>query len=733
MSSKQIRIKKRTKFSPHFLNLKELVSQSQIFEKPKKRDFLIGFFQRFISLRWLKRRKKERRIKINFITPGEKRLKKEREEGITERFIRNYESFSLVPFESRPFEFFSSKWKPLFCFIFVCFIFIFFLQTLFSFQVLKNKKDIILATSLKAYQDLSLKNFDKAQESFKMAQKELTRNSLLVFFIPQVKGADHLLKAGQLIAETGKEMEDYKEEIGNYLLRIPRIYLKINLANLYLTKINPNFLPKKIRKDFLEKRGKIETLTKFLKTLNDSLPELLNILAFDQSRRYLVVFQNNNEIRPTGGFMGSLALIEVYQGRIEKLEIPLGGFYDLRKVLLNRVNLIPPKPLRLVNYQWQIQDANWFPDFPSSAKKIIWFYSQLDETKKIDGLITINLSLIPELLEITGPIEMFEYERIITANNFISETQKIVGLESPKRESKKFIALLAPKILDRVFKETFDNLSSPPEAENKRLQFLILFFRALREKEILLYFTDEQIQRKVKEFNCTGEIKDVEGDYLMVVNTNIGGGKTDQKIIEKIKHQVQIEEDGSIISQVSITRIHQGQVDDYFIGKRNINYLRIYVPEGSVLLKASGFKIPGPGNFRAPTLAAIPDQDLIEIERNPVIDEASGTRITQEFGKTCFANWVQVDPGETTTVSFKYKLPFKLKGFYNRSKPQIKFYSLFWQKQPGTKTEIKSQLILPKSWRLIWQYPTEEIIQNEKLIEFSSILDKDKLWAVGMR
>jgi hypothetical protein len=216
----------------------------------------------------------------------------------------------------------------------------------------------------------------------------------------------------------------------------------------------------------------------------------------------------------------------------------------------------------------------------------------------------------------------------------------------------------------------------------------------------------------------------------MVVNTNIRGGKTDGVIKEKIYHQAEIQKDGSIINQVSIIRTHQGQRGDYFTGARNDNYLRIYVPQGSTLLEASGdFIIPTPGNFRAVTQGAVVDEDLIRIEKKPLIDEVSGTRITQEFGKTCFANWVQIEPGETATVVFKYKLPFKIT---NLHRSQIGLYSLLWQKQSGTQAEIESQLILPENYQIAWHYPKDLVTQNKRSIRFKSILDRDKIWAAGI-
>ena len=86
-----------------------------------------------------------------------------------------------------------------------------------------------------------------------------------------------------------------------------------------------------------------------------------SVFGDKQLKRYLIVFQNNNEIRPTGGFMGSFALVDIQKGKILNIDIPGGGTYDLKGQMKKEVE--PPLPLQLSNNRWEFQDANWFPDF----------------------------------------------------------------------------------------------------------------------------------------------------------------------------------------------------------------------------------------------------------------------------------------------------------------------------------------------------------------------------------
>jgi hypothetical protein len=101
------------------------------------------------------------------------------------------------------------------------------------------------------------------------------------------------------------------------------------------------------------------------------------------------------------------------------------------------------------------------------------------------------------------------------------------------------------------------------------------------------------------------------------------------------------------------------------------------------------------------------------------MEENYKMRINKEFGKTVFANWVKINPGETTTVSITYNLPKKLD--VNRLLRNIDTYSLLVQKQPGSFDPLfYSKLTLPENLKVKWQYPTN---YNNS---WDAVLDTDK-------
>src|SRR3989338_7466370 len=129
-------------------------------------------------------------------------------------------------------------------------------------------------------------------------------------------------------------------------------------------------------------------------------------------------------------------------------------------------------------------------------------------------------------------------------------------------------------------------------------------------------------------------------DYLMVVHTNLGGGKSDASIEETIEQEAVIAADGSVIDTVTLKRVHTGRPGELFYGDANLDYVRLYVPAGSELLAAGGFTYPTEESFLVADEWFKDDEDLTRYEEERGVHVQSGTRLTREFGKTVFGNWI---------------------------------------------------------------------------------------------
>jgi hypothetical protein len=172
-------------------------------------------------------------------------------------------------------------------------------------------------------------------------------------------------------------------------------------------------------------------------------------LGKQMDKRYLLVFQNNAEKRASGGFMGSFAVVDMSKGEIKNILVPKGGTYDTEAGLSEKV--VAPEPLWLLNPLWHLWDANWWPNWPTTAKKIEWFYEK-SNGPTVDGVISLTPTVIERLLTVTGPIDMSkDYGVIISADNFWQVTQTF-SEQKPQltNEPKKIIGDLMTKLMEAI-------------------------------------------------------------------------------------------------------------------------------------------------------------------------------------------------------------------------------------------------------------------------------------------
>ncbi|MBI5222454.1 MAG: DUF4012 domain-containing protein [Candidatus Magasanikbacteria bacterium] len=541
----------------------------------------------------------------------------------------------------------------------------------------------------------------------------------------QVKSRQHLLVAGHHLAlgntylvkgveELNKQSQsplgDKIAILANHLRSAVPQYQE---ALVELGGVPSETLPTEYQESFADFKLLFATFVDDMGDLVGLSNALQTTFGHDQLRRYLLVFQNNDELRPTGGFMGSFALLDAQKGQIVNLDIPGGGAYDLQGQL--DVFVKPPLPLQLANKRWEFQDANWFPDFPAAARKIEWFY-QHGRGATVDGVIAINATVLERLLSVIGPVQSADKNLVIVSSDAVEKLQQQIEFDYDKNvnKPKEILSELAPQILAGFGKlDTVGVMRLVSELED-----------ALQKKEIQLYFNDESTQAKLAEFGWTGGISPVAAgqDYLSVVNTNIHGQKSDAKIKQSIEHQAVIQADGSIIDTVFVHRAHSGVAGVPLYGVNSVDYLRIYAPEGSELLDAGGFTFPPEDVFKVPEDWYKEDVDLANQEKQIGIHAQSGTRITNEFGKTAFGNWVMVAPGNTETAYFVYRLPFKADSRY----------SLLAQKQSGIDSDFATQVIYPDGWSPVWS-TGEEMRLASNGASYGGVLDEDRVVGVVMQ
>ncbi|HRH23143.1 MAG TPA: DUF4012 domain-containing protein [Candidatus Magasanikbacteria bacterium] len=508
-----------------------------------------------------------------------------------------------------------------------------------------------------------------------------------------------------------------------------------------LDKVEPTSLPAEYQESFGEFRELFHTLVGDIQNVSDVISGLELMLGSEGFKRYLVVFQNQYELRPTGGFIGSFGVIDVQNGKILNIDIPGGGSYDLQGQLSTFV--LPPVPLQPINSRWEFQDGNWFPDFKATGEKLAWFYQKSRNTT-VDGVIAINASVLERLVHIIGPIQNEQYDLMLTSESAIKDlSYEIQSYDNTDGAN-------TPKAVLSVLFEQITNVMKTIKPE-QLIGMVTELSDALNEREIQAYFTDNRVQSFARSYGWSGEIIQSEEnqDYLMVVNANIGGGKSDVNISQTVEHQAVVESDGSIIDTVVVTRKHQGRDEATLFGQPNSSYIRVYVPEGSELLDAGGFVYPDESSFHVAPEWYKKDADLTKYEVEEGIHKGSGTRMVNEFGKTSFGNWIVTYPNTETKVYFTYRLPFKafneegntkedhglLKEYLSKiteATHDTSKYSMVIQKQSGINSEYTNTVIYPDHWRPVWK-TGDDIDLSLNGASTHGILEEDAVFGIVMK
>ena len=575
-----------------------------------------------------------------------------------------------------------------------------------------------MQTVSEAIEDLKRHEFIASHEKFELAARTFSGASEEISawagilsnigdsfpFLSKLSSGKSALEAGEHLALAGKNMASLAEvvsqtEFRGSLLEVFRkgltisehVKTELNLAQQALSRVRVSDLPTDKQDSFLALKSALPDMLAGLDVLHSNAPAFLDVLGGNGPRKYLFLFQNNQESRATGGFIGSYGLLDIKEGEIRKFFI--NGIFDPDGQL--KESVIPPQPIRKISAAWSLHDSNWFADFPTSAEKAIFFYEKTGGPT-VDGVITMTPTVLQRILRETGPVFLEQYNETVDADNVISLLQYKVEKDYDKEENKpkKILSDLAPIVFDRILHAKDASTS---------LGVIQALHTSLREKDILLYSRNEALEKMYREMGWSGELRETQKDFVSVVNSNINGFKTDGVIEQTVRHHADIRSDGSVVDTVTITRKHTGGDTPYeWWNAVNADYMRVYVPKGATLLSARGQTretVQDPLDYAA--LGFSRDALVSETEARMRIDADSGTQIFEESGKTVFGNWVYVSPKESVTVEYTYQLPFSV---FVDEKAETATYSLLAQKQSGS---IPGTFVFdaeyPKEWKTSWR------------------------------
>ncbi len=547
-----------------------------------------------------------------------------------------------------------------------------------------KKQDIELASS----------ELDKTKKELTQVQKDLKRLSILKF-VPFINlyynDADHLIKAGFYGLDAAevlvKAVEPYADilglkgqgsfvggtasqrietavkTMGKITPHIDEIVKHASLMKEELDYVNPSRYPLNIRGQDVRKDLELaKQLTgegvRFVNEASPLIKILPSLLGEPKEKRYLILFQNDKELRATGGFITAYAIFRIDKGVIHVDKS--SDIYNLDNTIFGK----PKAPEPIANYLpnvsvLHLRDSNLSPDFVKSMETFNSLYNRVPSKVDVDGIIALDTNVLVSTIKIlddqvyvsgikftTEQDKRCDCAQVIYALESLISTPKsldlrVTSLQAAQAQRKDIIGALLYAIMDKALK------SSPKLYWGPLFQD---FLKQIEEKHVMFYIYNVDAQKGIESLNAAGRIKDFEGDYLHINETNFGGAKSNLFVKESIRNEFEIEKDGAIKKIVTINYKNPYPPSDCNLERGNLclnavlrNWARIYVPKGSKLIDSTGSEVK--------------------------------IKTYEELGKTVFEGFLTVRPKGAATFKISYDLPFKVGS-------DILPYLI--QKQPGT-------------------------------------------------
>ncbi len=430
---------------------------------------------------------------------------------------------------------------------------------------------------------------------------------------------------------------------------LDKVAVGMESAQKELDKIDANRYPdevygKSVRSKVVGLKSAVSESAVLLSQAKPLIKLFPELLGNPNSKTYMVLLQNDAELRATGGFMTAYAFLRVTKGKIE----PLASYniYDLDDRFNKKVPAPEPIKKYLNETYLNLRNINLSPDFKVSMDEFYKYYRDISGMPKIDGIIAIDTKFPVEILKIIGPIGVGGW------GNFGPQIDKrcdcpqvVYALEDMITKPVAGIRPDRKAVLGPLMHSMMANAMGSPKHTWPKL--LNVGLTAIKEKHLIFYFMEDKTQLIAEDFNAAGRIKDYTGDYLHINDSNFGGAKTDMFITREVEQEI-TNENGVVTKTVSISYNNPRKGDNCNLeaGQLCLNgvyrdYVRLYVPKGSKLLSVVGSEVK--------------------------------EQTTEELGKTVFDAFFTMRPQSQSKIVFKYELP----------QMDLSTYKLLVQKQPG--------------------------------------------------
>lgn len=437
-----------------------------------------------------------------------------------------------------------------------------------------------------------------------------------------------------------------KDVIPKLIPLVDSISEKLTSVQAEVDQIDPGHYPASLQVKGVKVQETLKTSKDYLAKAQDIIPQIKPLLLSapeiagePNQKTYLMLFQNDKELRPTGGFITSYALANVKGGRL--LSVDSDDIYQL-DLKYNRTETSPVAISKyLGNYTLPIRDSNFSPDYKVAAMKFESMYNTIRGMPKVSGVFALDTEFVRSFLEVTGPITTKKTKETFSAvNNRLGIPDVVYKLElhaekikSGQVDRKGILGELMNAMIEKVLSAKTDQLP----------KYINNFIKEVNEKHILFYFHDQAFQDFAEKYNAAGIIKDAptDSDYFHLNNANFGGLKGNLYIKQKVLQNITVSDDGTVTKKVDVTLTNPVKADGW-LSSIYLNWMRIFVPLGSTLIDKKVYK-----DFTS----------------------------TTELGKQVYAGYGPTYPLNFSVFTFTYQLPAKV----DKNQP----YKMMIQKQPG--------------------------------------------------
>lgn len=317
-----------------------------------------------------------------------------------------------------------------------------------------------------------------------------------------------------------------------------------------------------------------------------------NLLGASNPVSYLIVAQNPADLRPTGGYMGSWGVLTFQDGHVKQLDYRAYDQWESFDVA-GRVWPAQTTPVQhYFNYCCMaMQDANWYPDYPTTAL-VLEQFARADQSAPIRGVIALDPAIIQALLAATGPVDLTDLNVHVTADNVVTLANQYEGrganvTAADLQVGKRFLIEVAQVLLQRL--SSGQHLAS--------FTLLEATLQALQQKHLIVALNDPSAASAFARLGWDGAQATPTGDYVMVDDMSFSDNKVDESVSRQFSDTVQLRADGSADVTLNIhwqnayplpTQQGAGSGANLVPTTAMRDFFRVYLPPGASVKAVAG-------------------------------------------------------------------------------------------------------------------------------------------------